>query len=66
MASVIDQIRTIDGRLLIAGERLARYRLKGQDTSVVVQTGVVDRLLDERLELMAVRDKAAAAQEAKS
>jgi hypothetical protein len=57
LETILDRIRTIDGRLLIAGERLSRYRLKGQDTSVTVQQGVVDRMLDERLALMAERDK---------
>lgn len=55
--SVTDKIRAIDSRLLLAGERLARYRLIGPPSSVIVQTGVCDRLLDTRLELMRERDK---------
>lgn len=41
--SLEDQIREVDGRLLVAGERLARYRNKGLATSVIVQRGVCDR-----------------------
>lgn len=59
--SVIEQnpvegIRRLDQQLLVAGERLARYRVTGPSSSVIVQTGVVDRMLDERLVLMAQRD----------
>lgn len=53
-----EEIRDVDGRLLVAGERLAQYRRTGPSTSVIVQQGVVDRLLDVRLVLMDVRDAA--------
>lgn len=55
--SVQDQIRELDARLLVSGERLSRYRKSGPGSSVIVQTGVCDRLLDERLDLMRERDK---------
>lgn len=54
----IEEIREIDGRLLVAGERLTQYRRTGPSSSVIVQQGVVDRLLDVRLVLMDVRDAA--------
>lgn len=56
LAPVSELIRQVDERLLLAGERLARYRLIGPPSSVIVQMGVCDRLLDVRLELMAQRD----------
>lgn len=49
---LIEQIRDLDSRLLLAGERLARYRTSGTPESVIVQRGVIDRLLDNRLDLM--------------
>lgn len=60
MSAVEKKIAELDFQLLIAGERLARYRDKGPGTSVIVQRGVCDRLLDVRLGLMAERDQAAA------
>lgn len=50
-------IRTLDGRLLVASERLTRYRVTGPSSSVIVQQHVVDRMLDERLILMKERDR---------
>ena len=58
--TVKDQIRAVDAQLLVAGERLARYRVTGPSSSVIVQMGVVDRMLDRRLTLMASRDHEAA------
>jgi len=55
--TTVEKIRRLDGQLLVAGERLARYRISGPGTSVIVQMGVCDRLLDERLNLMADRDR---------
>lgn len=54
--SVKDEIRELDSRLLVAGERLARERNGGTPDAYRVQTGVCDRLLDNRLELMKQRD----------
>jgi hypothetical protein len=54
---VVKEILGLDSRLLVAGERLARYRASGTADSVIVQRGVVNRLLDERLVLMAERDR---------
>ncbi|MDB5716470.1 MAG: hypothetical protein JWO15_3867 [Sphingomonadales bacterium] len=54
--STIDQIRDLDGHLLVAAERLARYRRADDFGSVRVQQGVIDRQLDRRLDLMRVRD----------
>lgn len=52
---VVEDIRRLDQRLLVAAERLRRYRALG--TSITVQEGVIDRLLDERLDLMRERDR---------
>lgn len=57
---VHEQIREVDGRLLVASDRLRRYRTTGQTTSVIVQMGAVDRMLAERFELMKQRDAKAA------
>lgn len=54
---VLEGIRTVDARLLVAGERLRRYRNAEQVDSVTVQTGVVNRMLDERSALMKERDR---------
>lgn len=54
--SIHDDIRELDSRLLVAGERLARERNGGTPDAYRVQTGVCDRLLDNRLDLMAKRD----------
>jgi hypothetical protein len=54
--SAIEQIRELDSRLLLSGERLKRERNGGTPDAYRVLTGVCDRLLDERLRLMAVRD----------
>ena len=51
------QLIALDSQLLVAGERLAKYRVTGPSTSVVVQRGVINRLLDERLVLMKERDR---------
>lgn len=56
--TVVDQIMQVDAQLLVAGERLLRYRVNGPISSVIVQRGVVDRLLDTRLGLMGERDEA--------
>lgn len=53
----IELIRALDARLLVAGARLKNYRATEQTVSVVVQQGVVDRLLAERFELMKERDR---------
>lgn len=55
--SPVERIRDVDSQLLVAGERLRRYRNAGQEVSVIVQRGVVDRKLDERLVLMRERDR---------
>lgn len=60
MTGLQKQLLDLDGRLLVAGERLARYRDQGPSNSLIVQRGVCDRLLDERLMLMAERDQAVA------
>ncbi len=39
--------------LRLAGARLAWYRLTGDERSLAIQRAVVDRLLDERLTLIA-------------
>ena len=56
--TVTEQIRDLDGQLLVAGERAARYRRTGPSSSVIVQSHVVHRMLDLRLTLMAQRTAA--------
>lgn len=46
------RIAEVDWRLVTASERLRIYRARGDVRSVYVQSAVVDRLLDERLEAM--------------
>jgi chromosome condensin MukBEF complex kleisin-like MukF subunit len=46
----------VDMALILGSQRLRQYRADGLDISVTVQAHVLDRLLDRRLELMAVRD----------
>lgn len=50
------QILALDERISKAGERLARYKATDQPTSCAVLRGVIDRLLNEWLELMDERD----------
>lgn len=56
-ATVQDRIRNLDARLLVAGERFRRYRVTGPSSSVIVQMGVLNRMLDERLLMMKERDQ---------
>lgn len=56
----VDHIRDLDARLLLNGGRLAAYRELGNPDSLIVQRGVLDRLLDQRLALMDARDKTTA------
>lgn len=55
-ATVLERIRSVDSQLLVAGERMARYRRTGPPSSCIVQMGVIDRMLDRRLHLMRERD----------
>lgn len=52
---VVEDIRRLDQRLLVDAERLRRYRALGVIS--IVQEGVVNRMLDERLDLMRERDR---------
>lgn len=57
MIDVCERILRLDSRLLLAAERLAKYRAAGLDVSVMVQRGVLDRMLGEQLVLMRERDR---------
>jgi hypothetical protein len=59
--TIVQQIMLVDEQLVTAGERLIRYRLSGPASSITVQRGVVDRMLDQRLDLMRQRDAEAKA-----
>lgn len=56
MTELQRKIAEVDFQLITAGDRLKQYREHGPGTSVIVQRGVCDRLLDVRLVLMAERD----------
>ncbi len=50
----------VDLALILGSQRLRKYQADGLAISVTVQAHVIDRLLDRRLELMAIRDREAA------
>ena len=54
--STAEQIRDLDCQLLVATDRLAKYVRAEQADSITVQQHVVDRQLDQRLNLMRERD----------
>jgi hypothetical protein len=47
----------VDMALILASQRLREYEAAKLHNSIIVQAHVIDRLLDRRLELMAVRDR---------
>lgn len=55
--TLADHIRETDRRLVLNAARLAKYLRSGTPDAVTVQRGVIDRLLDARLLLMADRDR---------